>query len=78
MFKLFAELPRGDLRFVCDARTRARADAIAQVLSSHGPQIVMLRTFTDGASTVVATFTRGTEVLPFGALSADGPRPAVS
>jgi hypothetical protein len=77
MFRLFAEQEDGDLRFVCEARTRARADAIAHLLSRHGPQIVLLRTFTDGASTVVATFQRGTEVLALGELSAGGLEPAV-
>lgn len=79
MFKLFAEQPEGgDLRFVCDARTRARADAIAHLLSRHGPPIVVLRTFTDGASTVVATFQHGNEVMPFGEKCADEARPAVA
>ena len=68
MYKLFVERPQADLHFVCQARTRGRAAAIAQLLSRHDrTQIVVLRTFSDGASTVVATYNAGTELAAIGA-----------
>jgi len=68
MYKLFVEKPQADLHFVCEARTRDRAAAIAQLLSrQERAQIVVLRTFSDGASTVVATYRAGAELAAIGA-----------